>query len=293
MKNFFYFAVSLFFTIASYAAPPSVATGDAKTSTYHKLQLGMNTICPATVTTSTGGVANAQMVSDNSVMMAYLPMDYLYYLKGSNPAMAAKFKLLVPLYREELHFVARSTYSDGGMMGFFKDEKPFKTIMDMSGKKVGSWGGSWYSAKVFLKSASIGIAGDVINFPDVNTAADALKKGNVDVLVFAAGAPSETMSHFGAGYTLLDVPSDKISALTKTGIYAARDMTYSGRMTVHTVGAMSALMTRTFRDQDTIQQINAYRDCYTKAIFKLSDMTGTHPKWQEIDPAASVVWDKF
>ena len=179
---------------------------------------------------STGAsVANVNMLKDGSVDIAFIQNDIAYYAVNGKEMFkdnkVANLRGIAALYPETVQFVTTK-------------DKNIKSISDLKGLKVAvGAAGSGVEANARQILAEYGITYENIDerFLSFGEAADALKDGNVDVGIVAAGFPTAAIQDLAANKSIKIIPidNDKVDALMKRYPYYTKMVipagTYKGQ----------------------------------------------------------------
>lgn len=179
---------------------------------------------------STGAsVANVNMLKDGSVDIAFIQNDIAYYAVNGKEMFkdnkVANLRGIAALYPETVQFVTTK-------------DKNIKSISDLKGLKVAvGAAGSGVEANARQILAEYGITYEDIDerFLSFGEAADALKDGNVDVGIVAAGFPTAAIQDLAANKSIKIIPidNDKVDALMKRYPYYTKMVipagTYKGQ----------------------------------------------------------------
>ena len=105
------------------------------------------------------------------------------------------------------------------------------------------------------------------------------------------GQPLPWVAELSRDYKLLDVPNALAAMLA--GVFDKRTLTYRnlGQEGVPSIAVPAMLVTRNFASRSKHDQLQALRDRLIAVVADIRETRGTHPKWEEIDPAA--VTDKW
>lgn len=258
--------------------------------------------------TGGGSVANLTRITNNLAMGGLVQTDVAALeVLGRNPAMARVLALL-PLHTEHVHFVVPSLTNvlvqeakEGNFLGFGAQEavyelraNPMRSVADLQGATIASWGGSAVSSQVIAQLARLGAT--VVNAGSRDAAMAMLDSGQAHAVVSVAGAPVQWISDLPQGeYTLLTVGANTQENLAS--VYGTQPVSYNNmgangqRIDALTVNAL--LMTRTYRTDKMIGALAELQSCVREKIFEIQDTPGTHPAWQMIDPNAEMLWDNI
>jgi TRAP-type uncharacterized transport system substrate-binding protein len=258
--------------------------------------------------TSGGSVANLQRITNNLAMGGLVQADVAALeVLGRNPAMTRVLALL-PLHTEHVHFIVRSSVTvlleEAVEANFFRlggkdavygeGANLIRTVSQLEGQVIASWGGSAVSSQVIDQLARLGA--QVENAGSRDAAMAMLDRGEVAAVVSVAGAPVQWISDLPRGeYSLLEVSERTVEDLAS--VYGTQPVSYNNtgangqRIDALTVNAL--LMTRTYRTPEMINALAELQACVQENIFLIQDTPGTHPAWQAIDPNAEMLWDNL
>ena len=231
---------------------------------------------------STGAVQNLDLLINNKVQLAMLHNDVYEFRSKSNPAILDKFKTVLKLYSEEVHFVALKTSKRLVGGGYFSKGTPvvLNTIEDLKDLNVGAAGGGAISAQVIKLETDI-----PYHFTEYKKGDDvlaALNSGEIDAAVFVGGAPLTNLANLGPEYQILSIPSSDVDKLKQ--VYHAATVTYTNMRpdSVDTVAADCVLVGRVYKTPKFINALATLRNAVDTKLTELQETTGSHPKWQEV-----------
>ena len=272
--------------------------GQKQGSTYSWMLGDIAQVCsneelPLKEINSNGGVTNLEMLKGNKVKDAIVPTDLLFASKMQNATWVAIILTIFALHPEEVHLIARAgTKTEGGLsLGKFNlggDKITYNVAEDLKGRPVGAVGGSVVSAQVLGDLLRLGWK--VVPFADNNALVDALTKSKIDAAIIVAGAPSGAVEKLPVNqFKLLALRGNSDTAT----VYDARKVEYrnlnDGR-SVDTLSTQALLVTRTWRSDDMLRSLSGLRQCLRKNAGKIADTTGSHAKWQDVDPVSQGKW---
>jgi TRAP transporter TAXI family solute receptor len=188
------------------------------------------------------------------------------------------------LYNEEIHIVARADIPD---------------VRQLAGKRVNidlAASGTAATARLFFER--LGVTPTFVNL-DQRTALEQLRTGQIDANVFIGGKPVQAVSEFrGDGrFRLLPLPYDPrlqdiyFPAEFSNADY--RDLVPPGQ-TVETVAVATILAAYNWPEgSERYQRLSRFVDAFFSKFDEFSK-PGRHPKWQEVNIAATVPgWRRF
>jgi hypothetical protein len=218
----------------------------------------------------------------------------------------ARVLALLPLHTEHVHFVVSANVTvmtqeavEANWLGmggsdavYALSSNPVRSVADLQGAVIASWGGSAVSSQVIDQLARLGAT--VTNAGSRDAAMAMLDGGQAHAVISVAGAPVQWISDLPQGeYSLLTVGPSTQENLAS--VYGVQPVSYNNmgengqRIDALTVNAL--LMTRTYRTDRMIGALAELQDCVRNRIFEIQDTPGTHPAWQMIDPMAEMLWD--
>lgn len=285
-------AVSLAFSVTAASAQQlKVATGSPE-GTYSQMFKEMNDKCaevlPTIEVNTSGSLENITNLLGNQVNAGFVQTDVLYF-KGNTEDLS-NVKTLIALHPEEVHFVARqeSGIKQGGFAGVGGKPVVFQTINDLSGYKVGAVGGSFISAQVIRLQAEIQY--QTVQFDSNKDLLAALQAGQIQAAVLVGGAPLGAVSELDRNYKLLTIPESTAAKLK--GVYRTARVSYP-KMNMNgipTIATDALLVTREYKTEKYVMGLSKFRSCVLNNLDELKETTGTHPKWQSVDPSNKGKW---
>lgn len=300
MKRYFAMLLSAVLAIPALAADPGqivIATGSGA-GTYNKMLAEFAPLCTGVTIvgqTSAGSVANLDALIGNQINAAFVQEDVLFSRAMKPGANLGNVKSLFAFHPEEVHFVALAqskvlVEGDGVLGRFKKQPKVFTSVTDLESFRVGAVAesGSAVTADLFRRQSEIGYK--VVEFDKVDTLVGALTRGEVEAIVLVGGQPLGDVAKLGPEFKLLTV-SEAIQKRV-SGVYAPANVSYSKMKAsgVPTVATRAVLATRSYKSGPMLASIAAVRACLMANVASLQDTTGTHPKWQQVDPADHGRW---
>lgn len=273
-----------------------MATGNVKAgSVYGKIAQEMTNVCTgAQVALETNGSLDSlQALMDNKVSLAFVQGDVLVW--KSQQTDANNIKVLIPLYPESVHVIARNAeLKTGGFLGIGGTSFTVKNAGDLKGRKIGAVGGSLISANVISATGKFGW--DVVSYNDNVAALKALEDGKVDGVVVVGGAPMPVVSNLDQRYRLAAFPQSMIDALAKH--YTAIKVSYpkmGAGGAVTTVATQAQLITQNYRGKKKAEELNAFRQCVYDNLDDIRETTGTHAAWRDVQAQdkATSKWPVF
>jgi uncharacterized protein len=274
-----------------------VATGDQKL-TYSRMFKELQGQCQSIEmreVASQGSNDNIDMLLQNQVNAAIVQTDVLFWRSQTEDDLK-NVKTVFALHPEEVHFIARADgVHVGGMSAFGMSvggkQVVFNNIGDLAGHTVGAVGGSTLTAEVIKAQAKINYV--IVNFNNNADANAALQAGKIDAFVAVGGAPLGNIAALGSDYKLLTITPAQQKALSN--VYRPARLSYANlnQRGVDTVATDALLVSRVYTSPAKLDQLKRLRACFVKAVPNLKDTTGTHPKWQLVDPTNLGKWSYY
>lgn len=243
---------------------------------------------------SHGAVENLDLLVTNKVAMAFMHSDVPFFRAQREDL--SKFKTLLALFTEEVHFLApraskRPPTKSGGVMGYGGTVTPppvINSVEDLKGLKVGAAGGGAITAQVIRLQSNIPY--EFVSFQKGDDVMAALNRGEIDAAVFVGGAPLPNIEKLGPEYKLLPFGSQTIAALKQ--VYKPATITYPKMNPegVPTIGADALLMSREYKSPKMVNMLKTFRQTFFEHLLELQETPGIHPKWQEVSPENKGKW---
>ena len=264
------------FIPAAFAQQMGIVTG-GPTGTYIKIGQDIAKIAEPSgvnlqVMESAGSIQNVFDVrKKRGVQLGIVQSDVLDYIRDISDdqelkAIAAKLAAVYPLYKEEVH-----------LLGDFE----IKSLSDLNGKKVAigpERSGTYLTAKTIFFLTGIKPAQEV--FLGGNEALDALRKGDIDAMMFVAGAPAKLFSEnttVDDKFQLVPLDDKALDSYVQTTIPASTYKWQEGD--VKTVAVRAVLMTFNYSGEQCQNVAKV-----AKIIRENKDWLDAngHPKWREV-----------
>jgi TRAP-type uncharacterized transport system substrate-binding protein len=250
----------------------------------------LNERCAATGLTlvemnSTGSVENLNRIIGNEVNAGFTQTDVIW-LRAQGEDLST-IKTLIALHPEEVHILAMAGKKVGQKMGFGGQD--LVSLEQLGGLNVGAAGGSFITAQVVRLQSQI--AFNVVQFDNNKDLLAALTAGKIDAAIMVGGSPMGDIAALTPAYTLLTI--GEATAGKMKGVYKAARVTYpklNGGRAVATVSTDALLVTREYKTPKYLTGLAAFRACFVANVDELKETTGTHPKWQAVDPENKGKW---
>lgn len=256
-------------SVSSFANPTTVKLLTAsETGTYH--QMGKNIqdlLLPAginvTLMPSLGSFTNVLILAANpDIHLSFAQVDVL-----SSPLTKGKLKILLPLYKEEVHLLATDN---------------IKQLTDLQGKKVslGVGGSGTFSATTLLLDL-LKIQVDKVNLQEKQALA-ALRKGEIQAMFLVIGYPAKFLTEQVTTEDKLHLIPIKVKddKLFVSSVIPAQTYGWQ-KEAIETVAITSALVTHTYSADDPRCELvgRVAKEIYTKLDVLKKD---GHDKWDSI-----------
>jgi uncharacterized protein len=266
--------VSLF--LACGKSKKIIFAGGFKGGTYYKIAESISSMpgYSSAVIPTNGSLDNILLVSGKKADYSLTQLDMLQNYSIGEPEVKEKVKMLLPLYGEEVHLVAR---------------KEIKDLKSLAGKKISigpSNSGMKISSLIFL--GQIGVEEGQITMEEIETekAIPMLLKKELDAVVLIAGQPVKILSEIPASEKnnihLLEFAGDLYQAVGGTNLtYQKADIpanTYTWQDTaVKTLVVQSVLIAKNdLSNKDILDFVNTL-------FVEKEKLVKAHPKWKSLD----------
>jgi TRAP transporter TAXI family solute receptor len=193
---------------------------------------------------SQGSFENMVLLGDMKVDLAIAQIDALgFFAKVMKPQgidVFSTIKVILNLYPEEIHVLTNNA--------------AINSFLQLQGKRVSVGpknGGSALTAEVLLEAYGMKVQPFYL---DPKDAVDALRKNQLDALVFVGGAPVPLFRNLGSGFRFVDLPRDE--SLEKLYNRKTLDRSlYDWTIPTETYSVLSVLMGRDTKDQLYAQNV--------------------------------------
>lgn len=282
---------------SAFAQPKNVlliSTG-TEAGSYHKFMVQAQSACSQIpmklVIAPNGTTETVSRLEQNEASMGLVQIDALELYKNNRDM--SNIKVVTPLFKEQVHFVARaeSGIKEGGYgFGKFKagaKEVVMNTVEDLSGRNVAAAGGAFITAQQFRLLSNL-----MFNLIDEKGGADAVLNGVIsgqyDVGILVGAQPVGNFAKLGANQAklkLLPVTAElaaKVAAVYgKSYPLTYRDMTNSSA--VQGIEVNSALVTQNYKFGSTMaNNVVQLRTCIKNAADDMAQTAGNHPAWRSV-----------
>ena len=191
-----------------------------------------------------GSFENMVLLGDRKVDLAIAQIDALgFFAKVMKPQGVNIFetlRVILNLYPEEIHVLTNNS--------------AINSFLQLQGKRVSFGpknGGSALTGEVLLETYGMKVEKSYL---DPKDALDALRKKQLDAMIFVGGAPVPLFKNLGSDFRFVDLPRD--NSLETTYDRKTLDRTlYDWTIPTETYTVYSVLMGRDTRDQLYVQNI--------------------------------------
>lgn len=256
---------------------------------------------PMEITDSPGGSEmNLDRLLDNSYSVAPIQADFLANAAMSNPDVNS-IKVLLPLFPEQLHFIALRTSirkTEGKFMGIGASAIQINSVADLKpGTILAASGGAKTTALFFQRQTGLGYSID----QSAATPLDALgklKAGQVDAVLLVGAAPLDFLAKASpenkALLRLLPVPDSVMSQLKN---YTATKVGYTGigdGSSVPTAQVQSVLATQDYSKRQSLSKaVHELKKCLLDVAPDMAGTPGKHKAWRGIKEGAESKWPQW
>ena len=268
--KFFIFVPIIFLFLSCGKSKKVIFAGGFKGGTYYKIAESIDSVPgSSTVIPTNGSLDNILLLSGKKADYSLTQLDMLQNYSIGEPEVKEKVKMLLPLYGEEVHLIAR---------------KEIKDLKSLAGKKISigpSNSGMKISSLIFLGQIGIEEGKIIMEEMETEKAIPMLLKKELDAVIVIAGQPVKLLSEIPASEKnnihLLEFAGDLYQAVGGTNLtYQKADIpanTYAWQdQSVKTLVVQSVLISR----NDILEFINTLFASKEK-------LTGIHPKWKSLD----------
>lgn len=290
-------ALGLFSATALHADPLLVAD-NSSSGTYAAMVQQINQVCATDMSEikSTGGaVGNLEALTSNQCQLALMHSDVIEYRGKSDTTLKDKYKTLVALYPEPIHFLvlARPVKIGGKeIMGHVLggNDVVLQTVSQLAGLKVGAAGGGYISAKFIQGLGEVNYT--VIKYDKGDQVMAALNSGEIQCAVFVGGAPLPNFKDLDSNYRLLNIGD--VAAKVST-LYQPVTISYSNIQTdsVSTVAPRCLLVARVYKTPKFVAQLAAFRRSFFQHLDEIKETPGMHPAWQNVEKDEHGTWPYY
>jgi uncharacterized protein len=191
-----------------------------------------------------GSFENMVLLGDRQVDLAIAQVDALgFFAKMMKPQgvdVFATIRVILNLYPEEIHVLTNNA--------------AINSFLQLQGKRVSFGpknGGSALTGEALLEAYGMKVEASYL---DPKDAVEALRKNQLDALIFVGGAPVPLFRNLGSGFRFVDLPRDE--SLEKVYNRKTLDRSlYDWTIPTETYSVLSVLMGRDTKDQLYAQNV--------------------------------------
>lgn len=260
--------------LAPAAMAMTIATGSPG-GTYYKIGEDIKNLIEKAgiqvqVLPSNGSFENINLLGKGQAELGIVQLDALKYFadlmrEKGNLDVFEKLKVVLNLYPEEIHVISNKE----GLSSFY----------DLANKKVAvgpeNSGTALTSALLFQM---YDIQAEQLNYKQTEALAR-LKKGEIDAMVFVAGAPVPILKDLGAGFKLLRLPQNPVLEQVYTRTVLGKDSYSWATEDVATYAVPSGIV---MVDNGVESQMREMSKLVLALLHGQQQLRKTgHPKWKE------------
>jgi hypothetical protein len=231
-----------------------------------------------------GSIENVKNMMANKANIGIVQEDTLFARKliDEDPKVDT-IKAVLALYPEEVNII---TLARSNITAFSK----------LGNKKVASFGGSVLTSKVLISKTRIRISGDIIEVKNAAEAMELLDKGKIEAVIAVGGQPMDWVASLPNKFKL--VPFDLFSDVNKyysKAVLSATSYPNLLKEGVPTVATWSILVTKDYKTEGKIADINQLYNCIISKLPEITETTGSHPKWElvSVDNNKQINWPVY
>lgn len=237
---------------------------------------------------SHGAVENLDLLIGNKVSAAFMHNDVIAF-RGQAEDLS-KFKTLLALFNEQVHFLALTTSKRkvGGTLGYGAKPIVINEFESLKGLTVGAAGGGYITAQVIRLQSQV--AYNVMQFESGKEVMEALNKGEIDSAVFVGAAPLPNLENLGKEYKLIPITGSVQDRLKQ--VYKPSTVTYikMSASSVPTVSAQCLLVSKTYKTPKFVAQLWEFRESFFKHLDEIKETPNMHKGWAEVDAEDHGKW---
>jgi TRAP-type uncharacterized transport system substrate-binding protein len=222
----------------------------------------------------------------------------------------SNIRVLVPLFPEQLHIITRVALGkkEGGGWKIPGTDKVigenigakdvvFDSFVSLAGRKVGSSGGSFYTAQVLSHPSFGNIPMQLVeDSAGADSVVAGVLSGKYDAGILVGAQPLPTITNLKdamAGLKILPVPDDVAARVNK--IYVrGQPLSYramgQGGTNIPTLQVTSSLVVQNYTKGPMVEAFKRLRQCIWDNAELQASTPGTHVAWKYIKPDAQSNW---
>jgi len=271
MKPFMIMCMVLMSCLNAYAED-NISSG-ASGGTYNTVATNIITVCPDLglgVTTSNGSLSNiSKAFSDPNTIFFETQLDALMTKGKQEKAKMTKIVIVLPLFGEEIHLVARKGINS------MNDLSNMKVVVGLENS------GTWVTVKFIELLTGIKFKE---YYADPKVSMKALMDGTVDAVFYVSGKPIKALIDVGKdGEDKIHLVNIKHPALDS--VYSITDIPEGlypwEPKAVQTYAVKSVLATYNYASEKRQNQVRDLVTCIKNKLPELQE--SGHPKWRDVD----------
>jgi uncharacterized protein len=211
----------------------------------------------------------ALLLNQPHIDVAFVSADALGLAEAAGGSLAGRLELVARLSPQEVHVVARAG---------------IESLADLAGKKVNfgpTGGSSAVTATLLFKALKIAVEPVAL---DSRTAIERLQQGAIAASVIVGGKPTLIIADIPAGHGIHLVPIEFGASLEDAYLPTRFDQ---GKQVPSIATGMVLLAARSKDDPGYADRVGRFVDTLFSRFAELQ-APGRHPKWREINLAASL-----
>lgn len=210
----------------------------------------------AVAQSSRGSVANVNGIKSGILSSGFSQSDVAYWaytgtgtFEGQEPM--TDLRAIAALYPEHIHLIASKASG-------------IKSVADLKGKRVSldePGSGTYVDAKIILEAFGMTEADVTVENLKPGPAADAIRNGQLDALIFVGGYPAGTLVELAssAEVTVVPISGPEVDKMLETYSFFSKDTipagTYEGTEAAETVAVGAQWLTSAKLDEELIYNI--------------------------------------
>jgi len=248
------------------------------------------------VVESDGGPQNLDRLVDNEAGLGPMQVDTLLLNAQSGRDMG-DIKVLIPLFPEQVHFIAKADLSvkTGGKFGtnIGATDTPITSVTQLAGLTVGAAGGAQDTMMYLLNFGRLGFQPFRLQGSSKDTVA-AVLKGTIQVGVLTGASPIQWLKDMApsdkAQLKFLSVPKE---GLPGVNAYKMGQISYSGfggnsPPSIPAFTVNSVLMTQNYRVGPKAQALASFKRCLIERGPGKAEEDGASKAWRFVKADAAV-----
>lgn len=300
------------------AAEPTVLTigSGSETGTYYPIVQQIADVCNSSTLTiqhrldaegkSIGGSDNnLRGILRNEIPAGLAQLDKAYLELQVNPDMP-RVQAVLPLHEEAIHvmvptevMVLKEPAVEPNWLGLGGKEAVYapgpntlRSIDDLEGATIASWGGSLTSAKIISQLGRLDF--NIVEVGGSDEALAMLLDGKARALISTVGYPAAWIEQLPDGkFKLLEVSEGLAEDVD--AVYGLTGVSYDnlsvGGQSLQTLAVDALLFAWEYKSEKFVNALAELQACVRENIVKFQEDPGMHPAWRRIDPSREMKWE--